>query len=332
MTNQQVLMRSRPQGWVTEDHFQLVEGDVPRPAAGEVLIRNQFLSLDPYMRGRMGDALSYRKGVDPGDVMPGEAAGEVIESQHPAFPVGDTVVAYTGWQLYAALPGESVRKVDASRIPLSYFLGVIGMPGCTAYFGLNEIGQPKSGETVVVSGAAGAVGGIVGQISAHRGCRVIGIAGGREKCDYATGELGFDACIDYKAGRVFDDLRAAAPNGIDVYWDNVGGEILDTALAQANTFARVVVCGTISQYNAIEPYGLKNYRSVLVNRIRMQGMIVHDWKARFPEAWSQLAEWFGSGQLVYRETIADELRNAPAAFLGLLKGHNIGKQIVRLSA
>ena len=332
MTNQQVLMRSRPEGWVTEDHFELVDRDVPEPAQGEVLIRNRFLSLDPYMRGRMSAARSYTKGVEPGEVMPGEAAGEVIESRHQAFAVGDTVVAPTGWQLYAALPGESVRKVDAGRLPLSYFIGVVGMPGCTAYFGLNEIGRPKERETVVVSGAAGAVGGIVGQICRHRGCRVIGIAGGPAKCGYVTGELGFDACIDYKAGHVFDDLRAAAPDGIDVYWDNVGGEILDIALAQANTFARVVVCGNISQYNATERYGLKNCRSVLVNRIRMQGMIVFDWKDRYPEAWSQLAEWVGSGQIAYRETIADGLENAPAAFLGLLRGDNIGKQIVRLSA
>ena len=332
MTNQQVLMRSRPQGWVTEEHFQLVDRDMPRPAAGEVLIRNRFLSLDPYMRGRMSAARSYVKGVDPGDVMPGEAAGDVIESSHQDFTAGDTVVAPTGWQLYAALPAASVRKVDASSIPLSYFLGVVGMPGCTAYFGLKEIGRPTEGETVVVSGAAGAVGGIVGQISRHRGCRVIGIAGGRAKCDYVTSELGFDACVDYKAGRVFDDLRAAAPDGIDVYWDNVGGEILDIALAQANTFARVVICGNISQYNATERYGLKNSRSVLVNRIRMQGMIVFDWKDRYPEAWSQLAEWLSSGQIAYRETIADGLQNAPAAFLGLLRGDNIGKQIVRLSA
>ena len=296
-----------------------------------MLIRNQFLSLDPYMRGRMGDALSYRKGVDPGDVMPGEAAGEVIESRHPAFQVGDTVVAYTGWQLYAALPGESVRKVDAGRIPLSYFLGVLGMPGCTAYFGLNEIGQPKAGETVVVSGAAGAVGGIVGQISKHRACRVIGIAGGREKCDYATGELGFDACIDYKAGHVFDDLRAAAPNGIDVYWDNVGGEILDTALAQANTFARVVVCGTISQYNATEPYGVKNLMALVANRARIQGFIVSDHADRFKDFATEVTALLKGGRLKYREDVTKGIENAPKAFVGMLKGKNFGKAVVQIA-
>jgi len=332
MKNQQVVMQSRPQGWVTEDNFKLVEGAIPKVAQGQVLIKNHFLSLDPYMRGRMGTGKSYVKGVEIGEVMTGEAAGEVVESQHPGFKAGDKVVAHTGWQLYGALPGESVRKVDASKIPLSYFLGMVGMPGCTAYFGLSEIGQPKAGETVVVSGAAGAVGGIVGQISKLRGSRVVGIAGGKAKCDYVTKELGFDVCLDYKTGNLFENLRAAAPKGVDVYWDNVGGEITDMALAQANTFSRFVVCGMISQYNATEAYGLKNYRSVLVNRIKMQGMIVFDWAARYPEAWSQLGEWVTSGQIKYRETIADGLQSAPRAFVGLLKGDNVGKQLVRLNA
>jgi hypothetical protein len=330
MKNQQVLMQSRPQGWVTEENFKLVEADVVKPAQGQVLIKNQYLSLDPYMRGRMSPSKSYVKSLEVGEVMTGEAAGEVIESRHPNFNAGDKVVARTGWQTYAALPGEEVRKVDAGKIPLSYFLGMVGMPGCTAYFGLSEIGQPKAGETVVVSGAAGAVGGIVGQISKLKGCRVVGIAGGRSKCDYVTSELGFDACLDYKSGDLFENLRAAAPKGIDVYWDNVGGEITDMALAQANVFGRFVVCGMISQYNATEAYGIKNYRSILVNRIKMQGMIVFDWASRYPEAWSQLAAWVSSGKIKYRETMAEGLANAPRAFIGMLKGDNVGKQIVRL--
>jgi NADPH-dependent curcumin reductase len=311
MKNQQVLMQNRPQGWVKPEDFKLVETDVPAPADGQVLIKNHALSLDPYMRGRMGTGKSYVKGLEIGDVMTGEAA-------------------HTGWQTHAALPGENVRKVEPGKIPLSYFLGIVGMPGCTAYFGLTEIGQPRAGETVVVSGAAGAVGGIVGQICKMKGCRVVGIAGGKSKCDYVVNELGFDACIDYKTGNAFENLRAAAPKGIDVYWDNVGGEITDMALAQANIFARFVVCGMISQYNATDAYGMKNYRAILVNRIRMQGMIVFDWASRYPEAWNQLAEWVTSGKLKYRESVAEGLANAPAAFIGMLKGANVGKQIVRL--
>ena len=331
MKNQQVLMQSRPEGWVNEDNFKLVERDLPKPADGQVLIKNHVLSLDPYMRGRMSAGHSYIKGLDVGDVMTGEAAGEVIESRHQDFKMGDLVTARTGWQLYAAMAGDAVRKVDAGRIPLSYFLGIVGMPGCTAYFGLSEIGQPKEGETVVVSGAAGAVGGIVGQISKRRGCRVVGIAGGHAKCDYVTKELGFDACVNYRAGKLFEDLHAAAPKGIDVYWDNVGGETVDLALAHANVFARFVVCGMISQYNATEPYGLKNYRAILVNRIKVQGMIVFDWAPRYPEAWQQLAAWVSSGQIKYRESVAHGLHNAAQAFIGMLKGENIGKQIVRLT-
>ena len=329
MENRRVLLASPPAGWVTEENFRIESCPVPAPAEGEVLVKNLWLSLDPYMRGRMSDAKSYVKGVGIGEVMVGQTVGEVIESKNAAFKVGDKVLTQLGWQLYGV--SREVIRVEEKRAPLSYYLGILGMPGITAYFGLKEIGQPKSGETVVVSAASGAVGSVVGQLAKLWGCRAVGIAGGAQKCEYVTRELGFDACVDYKAGSLRRDLEQACPKGVDVYFDNVGGEILDTLLAHMKLFSRVVVCGLISDYNAAEPYRLRNIRALLVNRIKMQGMIVFDWRARYGEALAALAEYLAQGRLKHRESVIEGLENAPAGLIGLLKGSNFGKQLVRLA-
>jgi NADPH-dependent curcumin reductase CurA len=326
MENQRIVLASRPEGWVTPENFRLEKGAVPSPQDGEVLVKNLWLSLDPYMRGRMSESKSYVKGVDIGEVMVGQTAGEVIESKQPGLQPGDKVLTQLGWQLYGTT--KEAIKVDGKRAPLSYYLGVLGMPGLTAYFGLKEIGQPKPGETVVVSAASGAVGSVVGQLAKLWGCRAVGIAGGREKCDYVTGELGFDACLDYKAGNLRDELRGTK---IDVYFDNVGGEILDLALARMNLFGRVVVCGTISDYNATDPYRVKNWRAILVNRLKVQGMIVFDWKDRYGEALKALGGYLAAGKLKTRESVVEGLVNAPQGFISLLKGGNFGKQLVKLA-
>jgi hypothetical protein len=323
MENQRIVLASRPQGWVTPDNFRLEKAALPRPADGEVLVKNLWLSLDPYMRGRMSEQKSYVKGVDIGEVMVGQTAGEVLETKNPAFRVGDKVLTQLGWQLYGTT--KEAIKVD-ERAPLSYYLGVLGMPGLTAYFGLKELGQPKAGETVVVSAASGAVGSVVGQLAKIWGCRAIGIAGGPQKCAYVKNELGFDDCFDYKAGKLRDELK-----DIDVYFDNVGGEILDTALARMKLFGRVVVCGTISDYNATEPYRVKNWRAILVNRLKVQGMIVFDWKDRYGEALKALAGYLQEGRLKTRESVVEGLANAPQGFISLLKGGNFGKQLVKLA-
>jgi NADPH-dependent curcumin reductase len=328
MKNRAWVLASRPGGWVTEENFRLVESALPRPQEGEVLVKNQWLSLDPYMRGRISEAKSYAKGVDIGEVMAGQTAGEVLESRHAHFRKGDKVIAHLGWQLFGCT--REPVKVDASRAPLSCYLGCLGMPGFTAYFGLKEVGRPKPGETLVVSAASGAVGSVVGQLAKLQGVRAVGIAGGQQKCDYVTGELGFDACVDYKAGNLFRDLREACPKGVDVYFDNVGGETLDALLRLMNPFSRIVVCGQIADYNATEPYGVKSLRSVLVNRIRMQGMIVFDWKERYPEALEALGRNLAQGKLKYRESVLEGLENAPKGLIALLKGENFGKQLVRL--
>jgi hypothetical protein len=331
MQNRRIVLASRPTGWVTESNFRIENAPVPQPKDGEVLVKNLWLSLDPYMRGRMSDVKSYVKGVDIGEVMVGQTVGEVVESKAPQFKAGDKVLAQAGWQLFAALPAKDVFKIQGRDIPLSYYLGVLGMPGMTAYFGLKEIGQPKAGETVVVSAASGAVGSVVGQLAKAWGCRAVGIAGGKEKCDYVTRELGFDACLDYKAGGLREALKEAAPKGVDVYFDNVGGEILDTALARMNLFGRVVVCGSISDYNAAEPYRPRNLRAILVNRLKVQGMIVFDWKDRYGEALKALGGYLAAGKLRTRESVVEGLDNAPRGLIALLKGQNFGKQLVRLA-
>jgi len=321
---------SRPQGAVVQENFRVEESAVPQLAEDQVLVRNEWLSLDPYMRGRMSDAKSYVKGVDIGEVMVGQTVGEVVESAHPGFKPGDKVLTSTGWQQYGVARGKELRMIDASRVPASYYLGILGMPGLTAWFGLFEIGKAKAGETLVVSAASGAVGSVVGQLGKNKGMRVVGIAGGREKCDYVVRELGFDACVDYKAGRLADDLRAACPEGIDVDFENVGGEILDTVLRQMKFLGRVVVCGLIAEYNATEPYGYKAMRSILVNRLRVQGMIVFDWKDRYEEALADLGARVAGGKLRYRESIVEGLENAPRGLIELLAGKNFGKQLVKL--
>jgi hypothetical protein len=329
--NKRIVLASYPEGWVTEANFRLETAPVPKPADGEVLVKNHWLSLDPYMRGRMSQQKSYVKGVEPGEVMTGEAAGEVVESKHSKFKPGDKVTAPSGWQLYWSGKGEMLTKVDASKVPLSYFLGCLGMPGRTAYFGMKDICQPKPGETVVVSAASGAVGSVVGQLAKAWGCRAVGIAGGKAKCDYTVKELGFDACVDYKAGDLYGQLKAACPKGVDALFENVGGEILDTTLRLMNLRGRIAICGLISDYNAKEPYGVKMFRSILVNRLKVQGMIVFDWLQRYPEANQALLDLVVGGKLKYRESILEGIENAPKGLIGLLKGENFGKQLVKLT-
>jgi NADPH-dependent curcumin reductase CurA len=328
VTNQRVLLASRPLGAVSEANFRIDEAPLPEPGEGEVLVRNLWLSLDPYMRGRMSDARSYVKGVELGEVMVGQTVGEVIESRTEKFRKGDKVLTQLGWQRYGC--AREVVKIEEGHVPLSYYLGVIGMPGMTAYFGLKELGQPKAGETLVVSAASGAVGSVVGQLAKIGGCRAVGIAGGREKCDYVTRELGFDACVDYKSGALREQLKDVCPKGVDVYFDNVGGEILDTLLTRMNLFGRVVVCGMIADYNSTEPYRVKNWRAVLVNRLRIQGMIVFDWKERYGEALKVLGGHVGAGRLKYRESVVHGLENAPRGLIDLLNGKNFGKQLVKI--
>jgi NADPH-dependent curcumin reductase CurA len=331
LTNTQVLLKSRPKGWVTEANFDIVKAPVTTPGSGQVLVKNLYLSLDPYMRGRMNDVKSYAAKVEIGQVMTGETVGEVIESQNPQFKVGEHVAGRVGWQLYALSDGSDLRKIDVKAAPLTTHLGAVGMPGVTAWVGLLDIGQPKPGETVVVAAASGAVGSVVGQLAKSRGCRAVGIAGGKAKCDYVVSELGFDACLDHKAPNLFERLSEAAPKGIDVYFENVGGEILDMVLRLINPFARIPLCGLISGYNATEPYGVKFIHSLLVNRAKLEGFIITDHLDRWPAALNDLAGMVRNGTLKYRETIAEGIENAPKAFIGLLKGENFGKQLVKLA-
>ena len=330
--NKAWTLASFPSGTLREDNFKLVEAPAPAPKDGEVLVKNLWLSLDPYMRGRLTQQKSYVKGVEIGEVMTGETAGEVVESRHPKFKPGDTVTAPSGWQLYCSVNGELLTKVDASRAPLSNYLGCLGMPGRTAYFGMKDIGAPKPGETVVVSAASGAVGMVVGQIAKIKGCRAVGIAGGREKCEYLVRELGFDAAIDYKSDDVKRTLRQHCPQGVDVYFDNVGGEILDTVLTQLARNARIVICGAISQYNSTTGVrGPANYMSLLVNRASMTGMLVFDYASRYPEAMREMAGWLAAGKLKTREDIVAGLETFPETLLKLFKGENFGKLVLKVS-
>ena len=329
--NRQVLLASRPQGAVTEQNFRIVDAPLPAPAHGEVLVRNEWLSLDPYMRGRMSDAKSYVPPAKLDEPMTGQTVGEVIDSRDARFKAGDKVLTYLGWQSHGAARGDDLVKIDTRRVPASYYLGILGMPGITAWFGLFEIGQPKPGETVLVSAASGAVGSVVGQLAKITGCRAVGIAGGPAKCDYVVTELGFDACVDHRADNLYDELRAACPEGVDVDFENVGGDVLDAALRVMNRHSRIVVCGLVAEYSRTEPYAHRRLRSILVNRIRMQGMIVFDWKDRYGEALAGLAGYLAEGKLKYRESIVDGLDNAPRALIGLLRGDNFGKQLVRIA-
>ncbi len=329
--NMQVLLASRPAGWVKESDFRIVETEIPTPGEGQVLVKNLYLSLDPYMRGRMNDQRSYAAKVEIGQVMTGETVGEVAESRNPKYRAGDIVAGRVGWQNYALSDGSELRKLDPKLVPISTYLGVVGMPGVTAWIGLNDIGQPKPGETVVVSAASGAVGSVVGQLAKAKDCRVVGVAGGKAKCDFVVQELGFDACVDHRTGDWQQALAAATPKGIDVYFENVGGALLDAVLLRCNPFARIPLCGMVSQYNAVDRYGVQNLMMAVGMRIRLQGFIVSDHMARWPEALKELGQGVRDGRIKYRETVTEGLASAPRAFIGLLKGENFGKQLVKLA-
>jgi NADPH-dependent curcumin reductase CurA len=336
-TNRQIHLVSRPSGEATADNFRLLEKPVGSPGEGQVLVRHHFLSLDPYMRGRMNDAKSYAQPQPLDQVMQGGTVGEVVESRHPNYKPGDHVVGYGGWQEYSIVDGGQpgmLRKVDTKHVPLSAYLGAVGMPGVTAWYGLMKICQPKAGQTIVVSAASGAVGSAVGQLAKSRGCRAVGIAGGADKCGYVTRELGFDACVDYKAHRdsksLYQALKDATPDGVDGCFENVGGTVLDVTLARMNAFGRIALCGMISGYDG-QPIPLQQPQLLLQSRLTIEGFIVSEHMDIWPEALKELATMVATGKLKYRETIADGIAAAPGAFLGLLKGRNFGKQLVKLA-
>ena len=336
LINQQWLLASRPTGEPSASNFKLVQTAVPELADGQVLVRHHYMSLDPYMRGRMNDGKSYAVPQALNEVMGGGTVGEVVASRHPKFVAGDSVLGMGGWQQYrvvdASLPGV-LQKVDASAIPLQAYLGAVGMPGVTAWYGLVRIIGPKAGATVVVSAASGAVGSMVGQLAKARGARAVGIAGGADKCRYVLDELGFDACIDYKQHADLKSLsgalKDACPNGIDGHFENVGGMILDAVMLRANAFCRVAMCGMISGYNG-QPIPLAAPQLILTNRMTVEGFIVSEHMLDWPEALKELGTGVATGQLKYRETVAQGIAAAPEAFLGLLKGRNFGKQLVKL--
>ena len=334
--NRQILLDNRPEGEATAANFKLVSTDTPPLQDGQVLVRHHYLSLDPYMRGRMNDSKSYAAPQPLGAVFQGGTVGEVAESRHPKFAVGDQVVGFGGWQEWsvvdASQPGV-LKKVDTTHVPLSYYLGAVGMPGVTAWYGLNQIIAPKAGDTVVVSAATGAVGSAYVALAKARGCRVVGIAGGPEKCAYAVEELGFDACIDHRlhpdVKTMAKALKDACPKGIDGHFENVGGHILDAVLLRTNAFARIALCGMIAGYDGA-PLPLQNPALILVNRLKLEGFIVSEHMNVWPQALQELAALVAQGKLKPRETIAQGIESAPEAFLGLLKGRNLGKQLVKL--
>jgi NADPH-dependent curcumin reductase CurA len=338
LVNRQIVLASRPSGEATVDNFRLQTTSIDPDALadGQVLVRHHYLSLDPYMRGRMNEGKSYAQPQPLGEVMIGGTVGEVIASRHPHFAVGDKVVGMGGWQQYQLVDANqrgALQKVDTTQVPLSAYLGAVGMPGVTAWVGLHTIVEPKAGETVVVSAASGAVGGVVGQLAKARGCRAVGIAGGPEKCAYVTDELGFDACIDYKAHRdlksLSQALKQACPDGIDGCFENVGGLLLDAVMLRMNAFGRIAMCGMIAGYDG-QPIPMANPALILVSRLKVQGFIVSERMDLWPAALKELGAMVATGRLKYRETVAQGLESAPEAFLGLLKGRNFGKQLVKL--
>jgi NADPH-dependent curcumin reductase CurA len=334
MVNKQILLTSRPAGEATVANFTLVETTLPDLKDGQVLVQHHYLSLDPYMRGRMNDAKSYAEPQPLNQVMIGGTVGEVIASKHPSFSVGDHVVGMGGWQQYSIVHGGGmVRKIDTSRVPLSAHLGAVGMPGVTAWYGLTKIIEAKPHQTITVSAASGAVGSVVGQLAKARNCRAVGVAGGREKCDYVVNELGFDACIDYKqhpdSKSLYAALKAATPEGIHGHFENVGGAVLDAVLVRMNDFGRIALCGMISGYDG-KPIPLQYPQLILTSRLLIQGFIVSEHIDIWPQALNELGRLVVEGKLKYRETIAQGLESAPEAFLGLLKGRNFGKQLVKL--
>jgi len=332
-TNREWRLAARPDGEPDTDCFELRETDVPTPEPGELLVRTRYLSVDPYMRGRMRDAESYAEPWDVGDALKGGVVGEVVESASDAYDAGDLVTGEGTWSDYATLDADDVAPVDPTVADPEAYLGVLGMPGRTAYFGLLEVGEPKPGDTVVVSGAAGAVGSVVGQIAKRNGCHVVGFAGTEEKTEWLTEDLGFDAAINYKTTDDYGDaLDAAAPDGVDVYFDNVGGPITDAVFTKLNLDARVAVCGQISHYNDEDvPTGPRKLPQIIAPRAKIEGLLVSDFATRFEVAGERLGEWVAAGELRHRETVVDGLENAPDAFLGLFAGDNIGKQVVGVS-
>ena len=334
--NQQVLLDNRPTGEATTGNFKIVSIETPELQEGQVLVRHHFLSLDPYMRGRMNDSKSYTAPQPLGQVMGAGTVGEVVESRSPKFQPGDQVVGMGGWQHYSVInvsePG-ALRTVDTAHVSLSHYLGAVGMPGVTAWYGLVKVIEPKAGETLVVSAATGAVGSAFGALAKARGCRAVGIAGGPDKCRYAVEELGFDACIDYKlhadAGSLSKAIKEACPNGIDGHFENVGGMVLDAVLLRMNAFGRIALCGMIAGYDG-KPMPMTYPALILTNRLKVQGFIVSEHMDIWPEALKELGMLVGTGKLRPRESVAQGLEAAPEAFLGLLKGKNFGKQLVKL--
>jgi NADPH-dependent curcumin reductase CurA len=329
--NRQIRLKSRPAGMPSAANFETVDAPAPVLADGEVLRRTTYLSLDPYMRGRMSAGPSYAAPVNVGDVMCGHTVSEVVASRNPAFAPGDFVTGYDGWQQYAVSNGRDLRKLDPAAVPVSTAIGVLGMPGATAYVGLLDIGQPKPGETVLVSAASGAVGSIVGQLAKIKGCRAVGIAGSPDKCRYVVDELGFDACVNYKTDDLVPALRAACPQGVDVYFENVGGQVFAAVLKVINRGARIPLCGMISEYNATSDPGGPNLRPLLVQRAMIRGFIVSDHTDRFPAFLAEVTPLVRDGRIKYREDIVDGLEAAPAALVGLFEGKNFGKMLVRVA-
>ena len=329
--NRQVLLKRRPNGMPVPDDFAIVERQLSEPDEGQVLLRGIYLSLDPYMRGRISGQRSYATPTEIGDVIEGRVVGQVVRSRHPGFREGDFASGGYGWQTYSVVHGDALTRLDPAQAPLSTALGVLGMPGLTAYVGLKTIGQPKAGETVVVSAASGAVGGVAGQLARRDGCRVVGIAGGADKCRYVTEELGFDGCVDHRR----DDLgmlEAACPKGIDVYFENVGGNVQRAVYPRLNDFGRMIMCGMIAEYNDIEPRPGPSLVAAVRKRLKIQGFIVSDHAALRPEYLEMAAPLVRSGQLKYREDVVEGIDNAPTAFIGLLQGKNFGKLIIKLGA
>jgi len=329
--NRQIVLKRRPVGAPAAEDFAIVEGAVPEPGDGEVLARALWLSLDPYMRGRMSDRKSYAPSVALGAVMVARTVSRVIDSRDSGFAPGEIVLGPGGWQDYAVLPAASLRKLDPDAAPVSTALGVLGMPGMTAYVGLLDIGRPAKGETVVVSAASGAVGSVVGQIARIKGCRVVGVAGGDTKCRYVVDELGFDACLDHRAPGLADALARACPGGIDVYFENVGGAVQRAVWPLLNDFARVPVCGLIAQYNDVEPVPGPNLTPVVTKRLTVRGFIVSDHGDRWGDFYRDVSAWVREGRIKYREDVVDGLERAPEAFIGLLEGRNFGKLLVRVT-
>jgi NADPH-dependent curcumin reductase CurA len=334
--NHQILLSSRPSGEPSQDNFQLAEAEIPKPGPGQMLLRTIYLSLDPYMRGRMNAGPSYAPPVELGEVMGGQSVCEVVESNLPNYHPGDIVLAATGWQDFSLSNGEETPKIDRSLGPISYALGALGMPGFTAYAGLLNIGKPQPGETIVVAAASGAVGSVVGQIAKIKGCRVVGIAGGEQKCRFVRDELGFDACLDHRQPRLGENLKAACPEGIDIYFENVGGPVFDAVLPLLNNFARIPVCGLIAHYNAAGLPQVPDHlpllmRALLTKRLTFRGFLYFDYTSQFPDFVTDMKAWLAEGRIKYREDITDGLENAPRELIRLLKGENFGKKIIRVS-